>query len=207
MTTERQTKKRYLRLGLIIPLLCAAAAVVLLSSAIMASIVRDQETQDIFTDAAVIPPELLDEIVWLEDPDDLPREMEPLTRIAVTSSWIRAWEQMEIVARTGDTSGVEVYFANSAREGVLERAGQWSGRSVSQVGHDLQLSFYSEDGQVIGLSSVDSHLVRTDTVDDVEFTRETQESYDAVLVLDDGNWRIHHWVRRSLEGGSWTASS
>jgi len=207
MTTERQAKKRFLRLGLIIPLLCAAAAVLLLSSAIMASIVRDQETQDIFTDAAVIPPELLDEIVWLEDPDDLPREMEPLTRIAVTSSWIRAWEQMEIVARTGDTSGVEVYFANSAREGVLERAGQWSGRSVSQIGHDLQLSFYSEDGQVIGLSSVDSHLVRTDTVDDVEFTRETQERYDAVLVLDDGNWRIHHWVRRSLEGGSWTASS
>ncbi len=204
---ERRTKKRFLRLSVIIPLLCAAAAVLLLSSAIMASIVRDQETQDIFTDAAVIPPELLDEIVWLEDPDDLPREMEPLTRIAVTSSWIRAWEQLEIVARTGDTSGVEVYFANSAREGVLERAGQWSGRSVSQVGHDLQLSFYSEDGQVIGLSSVDSHLVRTDRVDDVEFTRETRESYDAVLVLDDGNWRIHHWVRRSLEGGSWTASS
>ena len=204
---ERRTKKRFLRLSVIIPLLCAAAAVLLLSSTIMASIVRDQETQDIFTDAAVIPPELLDEIVWLEDPDDLPREMEPLTRIAVTSSWIRAWEQLEIVARTGDTSGVEVYFANSAREGVLERAGQWSGRSVSQVGHDLQLSFYSEDGQVIGLSSVDSHLVRTDRVDDVEFTRETRESYDAVLVLDDGNWRIHHWVRRSLEGGSWTASS
>ena len=204
---ERRTKKRILRLSVIIPLLCGAAAVLLLSSAIMASIVSDQETQDIFTDAAVIPPELLDEIVWLEDPDDLPREMEPLTRIAVTSSWIRAWEQLEIVARTGDTSGVEVYFANSAREGVLERAGQWSGRSVSQVGHDLQLSFYSEDGQVIGLSSVDSHLVRTDRVDDVEFTRETRESYDAVLVLDDGNWRIHHWVRRSLEGGSWTASS
>lgn len=206
-TVERRTKKRILRLSLIIPLLCGAAAVLLLSSAIMASIVSDQETQDIFTDAAVIPPELLDEIVWLEDPDDLPREMEPLTRIAVTSSWIRAWEQLEIVARTGDTSGVEVYFANSAREGVLERAGQWSGRSVSQVGHDLQLSFYSEDGQVIGLSSVESHLVRTDRVDDVEFTRETRESYDAVLVLDDGNWRIHHWVRRSLEGGSWTASS
>lgn len=206
-TVERRTKKRILRLSVIIPLLCGAAAVLLLSSAIMASIVSDQETQDIFTDAAVIPPELLDEIVWLEDPDDLPREMEPLTRIAVTSSWIRAWEQLEIVARTGDTSGVEVYFANSAREGVLERAGQWSGRSVSQVGHDLQLSFYSEDGQVIGLSSVESHLVRTDRVDDVEFTRETRESYDAVLVLDDGNWRIHHWVRRSLEGGSWTASS
>lgn len=206
-TVERRTKKRILRLSVIIPLLCGAAAVLLLSSAIMASIVSDQETQDIFTDAAVIPPELLDEIVWLDDPDDLPREMEPLTRIAVTSSWIRAWEQLEIVARTGDTSGVEVYFANSAREGVLERAGQWSGRSVSQVGHDLQLSFYSEDGQVIGLSSVESHLVRTDRVDDVEFTRETRESYDAVLVLDDGNWRIHHWVRRSLEGGSWTASS
>ena len=206
-TVERRTKKRILRLSVIIPLLCGAAAILLLSSAIMASIVSDQETQDIFTDAAVIPPELLDEIVWLDDPDDLPREMEPLTRIAVTSSWIRAWEQLEIVARTGDTSGVEVYFANSAREGVLERAGQWSGRSVSQVGHDLQLSFYSEDGQVIGLSSVESHLVRTDRVDDVEFTRETRESYDAVLVLDDGNWRIHHWVRRSLEGGSWTASS
>lgn len=207
ITRERRTKKRVLRLGLIIPMLALAAAAVLVSSAIMASIVSDQETLEIFTDAAVIPPELLDEIVWLEDPNDLPREMEPLTRIAVTSSWIRAWEQMEIVAKTGDTSGVEVYFSGSARKGVLERAGQWSGRSVSQVGHDLQLTFYSEDGQVIGLSSVDSHLLRNDVVDDVNFVRETRESYDAVLVLEDGNWRIQHWVRRSLDGGSWTVSS
>jgi len=199
--TDRAATKRFLRVGLIGPLLLAAAVVLLGSSAIMASIVRDDERNEIFTDAAELPPDLVDEVVWLPDPGGLPREMEPLTRDAVTASWIRAWEQLEIVASTGDTSGVEVYFANSAREGVLAQASQWSGRSVSQLGHDLQLTFYSEDGQIIGLSSVESRLQRSETRDEVEYTRGSRESYDAVLVLDDGNWRVHHWVRRSFDAG------
>lgn len=105
---------------------------------------------------------------------------------------------MRIVAETGETEGVEVYFANSAREGVLDQADAWSGRSVRQLGHELQLTFYSEDGQIVGLRS-NSVLERSHTLEDESvMIRETVESYEAVLVLDDGNWRVHHWVRRSI---------
>ncbi len=203
---ERTRKKRALRAGLIVPLLAFAAVVVVVASSIMSAIVSDGERLAIFTAAAEIPPELAASTVWLPDPDGLPRAMEPLTRDDVTASWIRAWEQLEIVSLTGDTAGVEVYFANSARESVLRNAPLWDGRSISQLGHTLELTFYSEDGQVIGLQSTESRLLRSETSETGSFIRNTREGYEAVLVLDDGNWRIHHWARRSFEADAWTIS-
>lgn len=204
---ERTRKKRVLRAGLIIPLLVLSAIVVVAASSIMSTIVRDGERLEIFTAAAEIPPELAESTIWLPDPDGLPREMEPLTRDDVTAAWIRAWEQLEIVSRTGDTAGVDVYFANSARESVLRNAPLWEGRSISQLGHTLELTFYSEDGQVIGLQSSESRLVRSESSEAGNFMRNTREGYEAVVVLDDGNWRIHHWVRQSFEADAWTVSS
>lgn len=206
MLEQRSRTKRLLRVGVIVPLLIAAAIVIAIASSVMSSIVDDGDTIAIFTEAAEIPPELAESTIWLPDPAGLPRDMEPLTRDDVTASWIRAWEQLEIVSRIGDTSGVEVYFANSARESVLGNAAQWSGRSVSQLGHTLELTFYSEDGQVIGLRSQESQLLRGERTEAGEFIRKTREGYEAVLVLDDGNWRIHHWVRRSFEADAWTVS-
>ncbi len=199
---ERRRKKRNLRVALGGVLMVAATVVVLGTSQLMASLTSSAETADVFTEAAELPPDLIDSVVWGPDPVDLPRSMEPLTRLDVTASWLRAWEQLRIVAETGDTSAVEVYFSSSAREAILSRANSWDGRPVRQLGHKLALTFYSEDGQVIGLRSTDTRLERSIEVGDQTLVVESKESYEAVLVLEDGNWRVHHWVRRSFaEGG------
>lgn len=203
---ERTRKKRALRAGFVIPVLAFSAIVVIAAASLMSAIVSDGERLEIFTAAAEIPPELAASTIWLPDPDGLPRAMEPLTRDDITATWIRAWEQLEIVSRTGDTAGVEVYFANSAQESVLRNAPLWDGRSVSQLGHTLELTFYSEDGQVIGLQSKESRLLRSESTEAGSFIRNTREGYEAVLVLEDGSWRIHHWVRRSFEADAWTIS-
>lgn len=198
---HRGRQKQWLRLGLVVPLLLVALVGVKLVSGVMSSIVSDQATTAIFNDAAELPPELINSIQWL--PDEAPetyREMEPLTRVDLAASWIRAWEQLRIASEAGDISGVDTYFANSARIAVLAHANEWDGRTVQQLGHNLQLTFYSEDGQIVGLRSTESHLRRSHTLPDGSvLTRETSESYEAILVLDDGNWRIHHWVRRGIE--------
>ena len=130
--------------------------------------------------------------------------MEPLTRVDVTSAWLRAWEQLSIVAQTGDTTGLEVYFSNSALEGLLDAVPDSRNLPTHQIAHELRIDFYSRDGQVIGLTADRVELVRAAPVGDVTGWLQTDESYEAILLLEDGNWRIQHWVRRDITDRWWT---
>lgn len=204
-SNERRAKKRLVRAGLGCALATLALVAVTMASGVLSSLEQSDAEVAIFNDAAELPPALLGSVTWVADPAELPREMEPLTRDNIEGSWLRAWEQMSIVSATGDTSGVEVYFANSARRGVLERADSWGGVSVKQLGHELELTFYSEDGQIVGIRSNETRLQHRDTNGEHALIRESIETYEAVLVLEDGNWRVHHWVRRSVEVDEWEA--
>lgn len=198
----RERIKKRLRVAIAIPVLIVGAILVLGVSVTMNAIARQEVVDDIFTDAAELPPELIDEVVWQPDPE-LARVIDPTTRENITASWLRAWEQMSIVAQTGDASGVDAYFAGPARVGVLAQVELWNGRSVEQLGHDLELRFISIDGQVVEVRSHASRLERTDQVEGGTLVQQTTESYDAVLILEDGNWRINHLVRRSFTPGEW----
>jgi hypothetical protein len=76
---------------------------------------------------------------------------------------------------------------------------------VEQRGHELRLRFYSEDGQVIGLVA-ESDLLRSERIGEATTSWIGRESFDAVLVLEDGNWRIRHLVRRAATGDWETAA-
>lgn len=169
-------------------------------SGLLSSVTQGGEAAAIFTDAAELPDELVDAVQWFPDAQDLPRPMEPLTRRDVTSSWIRAWSQLTLAAETGDTSGVEVYFSNSAREAVLSDVENLSTRPLHQFSHELQVTFYSEDGQVLGLTATTGVVREEPFADGQPRFFETTETFESVLVLEDGNWRIHHWVRVAVDG-------
>lgn len=203
VASARRGKKRVIRAGLGAVLVGLALVLISSASGVLSSLTESSEELAVFTPAAELPPDLLSSVAWQVDAADLPRQMEPLTRADITASWLRAWEQMSIVSQTGDVSGVEVYFSNTARVGVLAGADDWGNRSVHQLGHELELTFYSEDGQIVGLRSNETRLQHREVAEDHTLVRETTESYEAVLVLEDGNWRIHHWVRRSFEAGDW----
>lgn len=190
-----------LRLALLIVVGVAGLTVLSGFGSLLSSVTRSGQSADVFTNAAELPDELLDAVTWLPDDEAVLEPISPLMRLDVTSSWIRAWSQMAVAAETGTTSGMEVYFSDAALEGVLAGAQESSGRPVYQLSHELQATFVSADKQVLGLSATNSRFVRAEPFDD-ERRRffETNESYEAVVVLEDGNWRIHHWVRRSIEG-------
>jgi hypothetical protein len=57
---------------------------------------------------------------------------------------------------------------------------------------------------VIGLTADRVELVRAADVGDVTGWLQTDESYEAILLLEDGNWRIQHWVRRDITDRWWT---
>ena len=214
----RNRSKLYARIALAAVVMTAALIGLAVASASVTAVADSAETADVFNDAGALPPDLLASVTWRDDdlqPEDRP--VEPLVRDLVTTSWLRAWEQLRITAETGDTSGVAVSFSNSALDAVLAGdRGSGAGligdeatpgqHSLRQQSHDLQITFYSDDGSVIGLRSHATQLVHSSNVGNRILQRTSTEILDAVLILEDGSWRIHHLVRRSAEFEPWQAA-
>lgn len=202
---SRSTTKMSARIAVVVIVMLTTLGAVAVGAAAVRAVTASSERAAIFNDAGVLPSDLTDAVTWRPDANRATRPMEPLTRELVTASWLRAWEQLRIVAETGDTSGVAVSFSNTALTDVLAGVGDHGGQTLQQQSHDLELTFYSDDGQVIGLTAHATEL--THSVDhgggDGRMERRSVEGYDAVLVLEDGSWRIHHLVRRSVELGPW----
>ncbi len=200
---SRSSTKMSARLAVALVVVVTTLGAVAVGAASVRAVTASSERAAIFNDAGVLPSDLTDAVTWRPDANRATRPMEPLTRELVTASWLRAWEQLRIVAETGDTSGVAVSFSNTALDDVLAGANGHGGQSLRQQSHDLELTFYSDDGQVIGLTAHATELVHSIERDDGRMERRSVERYDAVLVLEDGGWRIHHLVRRSVELGPW----
>jgi len=184
---------------------CVAALIALfLVVRTMSAVTRSEETADVFNVAAQLPGDLRGSVDWLPDPPDLPRSMEPLTRDDITDAWLRGWSQIAIVANTGESAGLEEYFTNSAQQALAQDRGNWLGLPVHQIGHELALTFYSEDGSVAAFTATRSRLLRRTPNGDTSVWFDAVESYDVVLLLEDGNWRVQHWVRRSADGVWWS---
>ena len=183
----------------------AALGFFLLVTRAATTVSTSEETEEIFNEAAVLPADMTAAVTWEPDGPGLSRQMEPLTRQDITDSWLRAWAQLSLVSEGGDPSGLDVYFMSSALDGLQASLQEMKGRPIHQIGHDLRLDFYSEDGQIVGLEATNTRLLRAVPMGEAELAwYDTIETYEAVLLLVDGNWRVQHWVRRSVEGRWWT---
>ncbi len=197
-----------LRFGLVLVVGLGGLIALTLVGRGLSRVTQSEKTSDVLIVASELPPELEDALTWLPDAPDLPRPMEPLTRNDVAAAWLRAWAQLAVVETTGDTGGLEVYFSNSALEGVLASHSEPGTNQTRQIGHELKLTFYSEDGQVVGLTSTNSRVLRGRQITGSDGAVRTayfdgSEQYEAVLLLEDGNWRVQHWVRTGTDGQWW----
>ncbi len=196
-------RKALVKLAIFGLMVLMAVGVVLFAGRGLALVSRSEETAAVFNVAAELPTELLGSVDWLPDDENLPRQMEPLTRVDITDTWLRSWAQLAILAETGDQSGLEVYFSGSALDGLAAGASDWAERPAEQIGHRLRLVFYSEDGQVVGLRSEESRVLRSHPVSGEPGWYDAVEEYEAIMLLEDGNWRLSHLVRRATDGAWW----
>ncbi len=208
----RSQIKLLLRVGLMGVIGILGIVAVSFLSRAMADITRSEETAAIFNVSAELHHDLVEAVEWRADPPGLPKELAPLDREAITETWLRAWTQFLILSDgsgpvgssvDGDpTDGIIEYFGGAAENAMLASSTDWLELPIHQIGHDLQLNFYSDDGSVVSVSSEASRFLRGQPVAGGIEWYDTVETYDAVFVLREGNWRVHHWVRRSSEG-SW----
>ena len=141
------------------------------------------------------------ELTWQPDSADSGRKMEPFTREQIESAYTRAWLQWRFSYQKGEPHGLKTYFVGPALEAVQQsvltaQASHWQIEQVD-TRHNLKLRFYSADGSIV--SFTDSHVqlaqLVTDSKGQTLSSNETTSVYEVVMLLDDGNWRVRHWLR------------
>ncbi len=156
--------------------------------------------------AAAIPAEVRAELVWLPDDADTGRHMEPFTRRAVEAAYLLAWAHWNQSLAYGQATGLRTYFAGPGLAAARDGVDAWADSSwrVTQQNraHALQLHFYAADGSIVSFTDIRAEV--TQALHDGRGATVTEQvvtaAYDVVMFLEDGNWRVRHWVRRPLTG-------
>jgi hypothetical protein len=147
------------------------------------------------------PPDWHARVEWLADDVDTGRQMESFTRQQIEASYKRAWLQYHLAFLRASEIGLKTYFVDPALEAVTSSVAQAvaQGWIVQQTDsdHSLKLHFYSADGSVVSFTDQAARIsqVILDEEGQVVFTGEMTSRYEVVMFLEDGNWRVMHWLR------------
>ena len=158
-----------------------------------------------------VPPDLSVGLTWTADDTDTGRVLERATRTEIESVYLRAWLQWNLSFVKNAPYGLKTYFVGPALDAVTNDVQTIAiqGWQVGQVdtAHTLHLHFYSADGSIISFTdeqAVVVHIIR-DKTGAIVLTQESEARYQVVMLLEDGNWRVRHWVRTQdtvLDGAS-----
>lgn len=190
--------------------LAAVAAAVLMAIAVAAvlaagglALVRSSRGADpatALTEVAELAPGLDGVVRWMPDAPLQRRAIEPATRRSLEAAWTRAWAAL-VDAEAGDPSKLEAWFSGPALEQLRALADRGGSPDLVVGAHELHVTFYSDDGSVVGLRAHSATSVRVVETAAGPVAVTIVDAYDAVMILEDGNWRVRQW-RRDASGGT-----
>ncbi len=138
----------------------------------------------------------LPDVTWdnLNNPG---RPLEKQTQGEIERDYLSSWYVKNIAYKTNDYYGVKDYYTDSARVKVYNTIDYNLNHKVNlnttTLKHNLSLDFYSADGKLAVLE--DKNVVSFKEVFKANkiITQERDtSSYKAILLLEDGFWRIRH---------------
>jgi hypothetical protein len=160
-----------------------------------------------------LPADIDERLYWMADhPNvqearqmELPtRQMELPTRQAISDAYLRAWAQLGIAYELDQPYGLKTYFSGQALEQVSRTltetvAAGWQ-INRTNLRHELELYFYSDDGSIVAFTDHNSRLVQHIRRADSGLSQliESADVWQVLMLLQDGNWRIIH-LRRTGE--------
>ncbi|NNE73880.1 MAG: hypothetical protein HKN26_09465 [Acidimicrobiales bacterium] len=164
----------------------AVVAIFVAVAGVLVGATTGADPADAFRPAPIVPADIDEYVLWLDERDELLRPVEPLTRDAVASAWVRADAAARYALEYRDTRPLQTWFT----EGALERAEALLSEPTADTGwswsgHELRAVFYSVDGRIMGVEAISTGWIHTDGA-----VLPVREARRAVLVLTDGNWRI-----------------
>ncbi|WP_166382263.1 glycoside hydrolase family 2 TIM barrel-domain containing protein [Polaribacter sp. 11A2H] len=145
----------------------------------------------------------LPKVTWKNDGNE-GRKISQQKINAVENDYLDAWYVKQIAYKTNTRVGIEDYFTKSARENIYNILDYNKLKNTSidatTLEHNLDIEFFSEDGQLIVLKD-SSALEYKKVFKDEKIILEATEvsTYRYVLLLEDGFWRIRHVVKEASE--------
>ncbi|WP_298520817.1 cellulase family glycosylhydrolase [uncultured Kordia sp.] len=145
----------------------------------------------------------LPKMSWTNDGNE-GRKLDAQTLLKIENDYLDAWYVKQVAYKTNQTTGIDDYYTESARKNIVDfiRENQQQNIVVdaTTLSHQPNIEFFSADGQLIVLK--DENVVEYKQLyKDGKFIMETTEvaNYKAVLLLEDGFWRVRHLVKESVK--------
>lgn len=143
----------------------------------------------------------LPKTTWIKDGNE-GRFIDQQTLAAVTNDYIDAWYVKQVAYKTNLTTGIDDYYTDRARKNLYNFIKHNKKEKITIEGttlaHNLNIDFFSEDGQLIVLK--DSNVIEYKKIyKDNKFVLETTENttYKVILLLEDGFWRLRHLIKET----------
>ncbi|MBU2996684.1 glycoside hydrolase family 5 protein [Cellulophaga baltica] len=138
----------------------------------------------------------LPNVTW-EDLQNPGRPLEKQTQGEIERDYLSSWYVKNIAYKTNDYYGVKDYYTDSARVKVYKTIDYNLAHNINlnttTLSHNLSLDFYSADGKLAVVE--DKNVVSFKEVfeaDKMVLQERDTSSYKAILLLEDGFWRIRH---------------
>ena len=132
------------------------------------------------------------EVTWLEDDDYIKGEINKYIRLDISKAYARAWHIRDLTLYHQKDLGLIEHFTPSLIDKITDSYSNMSSDSIKtqRINHHLKLHFISYDKQSVSFTDIDSErsiiVGSTSDYDTLHFS----SSYDIVMTLDDGRWRI-----------------
>lgn len=130
------------------------------------------------------------------------RPMETQTLIEIERDYLKAWRMRNLALETNNHYGIADYYTDSARlrlHKILDLNTANNTRvKTTTLQHNPKLEFYSADGKIVVLT--DENVERYEEVytgDTLILKHKKTSSFQVMLLLEDGFWRIRHIVEQS----------
>ena len=128
------------------------------------------------------------------------RPMESQTLAEIERDYLKAWYVRSVALETNNPYGVADYYTDSARIklfNILDMNKQKNSHFKSTtLRHHPRLEFYSADGKIAVLTDENIERYEETYLNNELVTKHTEiTSYQVMLLLEDGFWRIRHLVK------------
>ena len=134
------------------------------------------------------------EIKWLPDDSDIGGDINEYLREEISDSYSDAWGILNLSMAEGRDLGLRENFTERKTRIIQEAITSSQPVYRSDLKHLLKLHFISLDRQVVSFS--DHKAISEITTLNNKVIYSDTSSYQVVMTLDDGKWRINKMVRR-----------
>ena len=187
------------RILLILSFLAVNALILIGLSALFSYLNTGADRSTILHVPQELSPNYLPKVLWAPLTNE-GRPMESQTLAEIERDYLKAWYVRSVALETNDSYGIADYYTDRAREKLftildLNKQNNSYFKSTT-LRHHPKLEFYSADGKIALLTDENVELYEEAYLKGELVTKHTEiASYQVLLLLEDGFWRVRHLVK------------